>query len=548
MKKITSFILAFALLLCALPFVSACAQGTTYYLDSENGSDSNDGLSQGTAWKTLTKASGVTYGAGDKLLLKAGGIFSGSFETHGSGTEESPVTVSSYGDTASLGNPLIRSDENVILMYVLNVSHWDISNIDFTAPEGRGLYVLASMDSIVKDISITNCHFSEIYNRECPYCDHLPISIASSGVSSRVDGVTVRDCSIENCAFGIAMHGLTYEWAPNDYVSPEVSYNRNFVIDSVSLRNIHNDGIIIGSVYGLHICNCSLIDTSTSEDHYTAPMWSHHASNYLIENCEIAGSTNINDGMAVDFDGWTTDATYQYIYSHDNARFIRNCCYDNYTKNDNCTVRYCLSVNDNMGDNELAQMLSSSSVNYAEDEHAEVMTGFKFYNNTIVNASSFKLCGLKDAVIANNIFTGSLSTSFLVMRKSIGDDDQPVIRDFTGTITNNCFSGTAVPFNAKKSILGNPGFAGTDYDDMNSFKLSQSSKLIGKGIQVEDDMGETDLFGNPLTGTHNIGCYEGGGEQSGGAGFLDDVWAFISSVLGLIYNFIDNCNNRYWIF
>ena len=69
------------------------------------------------------------------------------------------------------------------------------------------------------------------------------------------------------------------------------------------------------------------------------------------------------------------------------------------------------------------------------------------------------------------------------------------------------------PVGAVKSKLCDPGFIGDDITDKNSFKLSSDSKLIGKGIKVEDDMGETDFFGNPLGDTHNIGCYDGSGES-----------------------------------
>lgn len=551
MKKLISVILAALILFAAIPFVYASPQGTVYYVDAEGGNDENDGTSPSGAWKTVAKASSVTYSAGDSILFKAGGIFSGGFTANGSGEQGKEITVSSYGDTASLGKPLIRSDGNDILMNIHNVSYWCVSGIDFTAPEGRGVYITADGESTVTGITVENCGISNVYNHPGPFCDHFAINLASGGPVAVLDGITIRDCSIEKCSFGINMAGRSIEATPDWFVSPEESYNRNFIIDGVSLSDIWNDAVIIGSIYGMVIRNCSLINTSIHEDHFTAPMWSHHASNYVIENCEIAGATNTKDGMSVDFDGWTTDATYQYIYSHDNVRFIRNCCYDNYTRNDNCTVRYCLSVNDNKGGNEMAQMLSSSAVDYADDQWAVEMTNFRFYNNTIINSSYFKLTGLKDAIIANNIFTGNPAASFLTSRKSIGENDEPVIHRFDGVITNNCFSGTGVPMGAENSIFANPSFVSDDIEDRNSFMLSESSPLIGKGIQVEDDMGETDFYGNALTSSHNIGCYDGKGEKGGAdavKGFFRNVISIIGTILGRIYTFIDNCNNTYWLF
>ena len=46
------------------------ATGTTYYVDSENGNDINDGTSEETAWKSLEKVNETTFKPGDKLRFK----------------------------------------------------------------------------------------------------------------------------------------------------------------------------------------------------------------------------------------------------------------------------------------------------------------------------------------------------------------------------------------------------------------------------------------------------------------------------------------------
>ena len=38
------------------------SQGKTYYVDSENGKDTNDGLSEGKAFQTLNKVNDLTLG------------------------------------------------------------------------------------------------------------------------------------------------------------------------------------------------------------------------------------------------------------------------------------------------------------------------------------------------------------------------------------------------------------------------------------------------------------------------------------------------------
>lgn len=548
MKKILSVALALILSIgMCIPCFADIYGGNVYYVDCETGNDYASGKSERSAWKTLEKASSVTYYKGDKILFRAGTVYNGTFTAKGDGTAENPITVGAYGDTETLGLPVIRSDsENVTLFVINNVSFWTVENLEFTAPDGSGISIYANGGLSTNNITVQNCVFHDISNKQ--YVTRYPISLSSSGAVSRLNNITVKDCNIYDCGYGIAMSGITREWTPELFTTPEESYNHNYLIEGVTLNNLLYDAIIIGSVYGMVIRNCALLNTCLVDDHYTAPMWSHHASNFVIENCEIAGALNEKDGMAVDFDGWTTDATYQYCYTHDNVRFVNNCCYDNYTCNDNCTVRYCLSVNDNKCGNNMAQLLTANC-DYAEDEYSQCMTGFKFYNNTIINCSEFNLIGLEDAYIANNIFVGEgIASCFRFGRKVIDSDGNKVIRKFDGTMTNNCFRNCAIPTIAENSVICNPGFVGNDENDMNSYKLSSTSKLIGAGVKIEN-CGERDLYGNALTDETNIGCYGGSGEvEAANTGILENFRAIVTTVFGFIYNFIYSCNDMYWIF
>ena len=56
---------------------SAKATGVSYYVDSENGNDDNDGTSETKAWKSLEKVNATTFKPGDKLRFKRGCSWSG---------------------------------------------------------------------------------------------------------------------------------------------------------------------------------------------------------------------------------------------------------------------------------------------------------------------------------------------------------------------------------------------------------------------------------------------------------------------------------------
>src|SRR5690606_20252911 len=100
-KRITSIALAF--LLCTAlgwglaPVERASAANTTYYIDNAGGNDTNAGTSAGSAWRTLSKANSVVLQPGDKLLFKAGGVWTGTLQPQGSGSASNPIEIGRYG-------------------------------------------------------------------------------------------------------------------------------------------------------------------------------------------------------------------------------------------------------------------------------------------------------------------------------------------------------------------------------------------------------------------------------------------------------------------
>lgn len=523
-KRILSILLSVLIVFSVSPLVFAANTGTTYYVDSINGDDSNSGTSESSAWKTIEKASSAEYVPGDSILFKAGGYFTGTFTAAGNGTSQNPITIGAYSDVDALGKPMLTSvDENAVIR-INDVSYWTVSGLDISAPDGMGVYITCEQ-SKMNGITVENCSFHDVFKQRSPsQVKHLHASIGIYTVGSGLlSDVILRNIDIKDCGYGIWSDGnnIEYPWADEYYVSPEESYAQNLLYENITMNNVYYDGFAIGSVNNLTIRNCALINTAIYEDFYTAPTWMHHAKNVLIENCEIAGSTNTMDGMALDFDGWTTDSTYQYIYSHDNVRFIQNCVYDDDTQNRNCTVRYCLSVNDNKGLNNVSQMLG---------ENAYVgMDNFKFYNNTIVDGGKYDFSCLLNSTIANNIFISNKKLGEIQIARNTSMSG---VHKFDGTITNNCFVDYAIPPMAKNNAMSVPGFTGGDIYDINSYKLSASSPLIGGGIQAENDMGEHDFYGNELTDTHNIGCFDSAGMDDGAK---ITVWQKIGSAFSAIF-------------
>ena len=79
----------------------AASGGTTYYVDSTIGDDSNSGTSPETPWKSLDKVTATTFLPGDTILLKSGSVWNGEWLwPKGSGTADAPIILSDFRKTA----------------------------------------------------------------------------------------------------------------------------------------------------------------------------------------------------------------------------------------------------------------------------------------------------------------------------------------------------------------------------------------------------------------------------------------------------------------
>ena len=121
----------FCLIVLILPNIplSYSAGGTTYYVSSSTGNDTNNGTSQGSPFASINHVNGLNLQPGDSVLFKCGDIWrTQSLVVTRSGTVGSPVTFGSY--PASCANKPIISGAQPISgwsvysgnIYVANLS------------------------------------------------------------------------------------------------------------------------------------------------------------------------------------------------------------------------------------------------------------------------------------------------------------------------------------------------------------------------------------------------------------------------------------------
>ena len=508
-NKILCVFLAFAIIFGCMGTMSFAQESVKryYYIDSVDGDDSNSGTDINSPVKTIGGLKDFIIEAGTHFLFKNGGEYDCAVTLTCNGTKDNPIVISSYGEGEKA---ILKTNEKTEVLRLFDCSYVTVSNLHISAPNGGGIWI-DTLNQTSEGIVIDNVYFTDMQNHRVNSRDDFSNGASSARAAVMVKGLparsryavndlTIKNCEVYNCANGFIIWGSwndRQDWACKNEEDIDPVYNTGLLIEGCYLHEMDAEAVLVGMCDGALVTNCRAINCcqgpGTDENgnilYFTAAMWFWGSENSTIQYCEIAGQKNVGDGMAVDFDSHSNNCTYQYIYSHDNMRFICNC--PNYSGHFNNTVRYCLSVNDNKG---------RSRISANPGEH-----GLNFYNNTIVNCADFYMIDMYDSVIANNII--------------IPDEGYVVCYDMAdyfrdgNVFASNCYYGTNKPLcDTFKSINRLPGFVGDDLTNPESFRLSEDSPLIGKGVEIEGNDLTTDFFGNEIT-SNNIGCFGGDGEN-----------------------------------
>lgn len=529
-KGFLSFFIAFAIVFGSVSFFAyAAPENNYYYLDSVNGDDANSGTDIENPVKTIAGLKNLVFDAGTHFLFKNGGEYECNVTLTCSGTKENPIVISSYGEGEKA---ILYTNEKNDVLRLFDCSYITVSDIHIKAPNGGGIWI-DTLNQTSEGIVIDNVYFTDMQNYRVNSRDNFSNGAAGARAAVMVKGLpaksryavndlTISNCEVYNCGNGIIVWGSwndKQEWWCENEEDIDPVYNEGLLIEGCYFHEMDAEAVLVGMCDGALVTNCRAINCcqgpGTDENgnilYFTAAMWFWGSVNSTIQYCEIAGQKNVGDGMAVDFDSYTHNCTYQYIYSHDNMRFICNC--PNHSGHKNNTVRYCLSVNDNGG---------RSRISANPGEH-----GLNFYNNTIVNCADFYMLDMYDSVIANNII---IPADGYAVAYDIAD----YFRD--GNIfVGNCYYNTATPLidlGAKNTV---PGFVSSNLTSIESFMLSSDSPLIGAGVQIEGNDLTTDIFGNKIT-SNNIGCYGGNGEDAEyeGEGIIEKIIRLCKNIINRI--------------
>ena len=510
---------------------NACNGATSgaYYLDSTAGSDSNDGMSPATAWKTLTKINGVTLQPGNKLCLKAGGSWTGQLAPKGSGTSAAPIVIDQYGSGAK---PLLAAgSSDADTVYLLNQQYWEINDLEVTnkktsVGDYRGISINGQNGGTLNHIYVRNCFVHDVTGEVLwiggSTADNAPGITFQAGwdaskrtggivfdvqagtgtaVKTKFNDVLVEDNVVQDCSFG----GIIFKqldgsvhwgtrgsatsttWTPHTNVVVRGNYlsqlNTSFGCNTIYMTNVQ------GGLIEQNVTNGA--GTSAIELYYTDSITVQH--NETFGTKVKAGGADSN-GM--DTDNSTTKTVIQYNYFHDNGDGILLCQL-------------------NFGDSVVRYNIIQNNSRYQIYLHSDAAASSAIYNNTIYNdkTNSGVAYGYGTSLNAsynleNNIFYAASGNGVLTTSSTI-------------TYQNNLYFGSTIqvpagdthPLKADPKLVSpgtgsNGSAAGPAFSSLGGYKLSAGSPALNAGINIANN-GGTDFWGTTLyVGAADVGAYE----------------------------------------
>lgn len=568
-KKILSMLTALAVIVSSIApgiTVSAAADqeaatGTTYYVSTLNGKDSNDGTSESKPFYSLSKINELTLQPGDRVLLESGSEFTnGYLHLFGqSGSPEDPIVIDKYGEGndpvintngqgiwyQNYGQPLDSASHvytgyvsSSILLY--DSEYIEINNLEMSnrgpkietvynsqkVMERTGVAAVAQDKGTVDHIYLNNLNIHDVIGNV--YDKHMnnggiyftvfkPNDESKTGIS-RYEDVKIENCMVENVnRWGIAVGYTAYHAQFNNTAIPD-SVIAKYGSGNVVIRNNYvkePGGDAITTMY----CDRPLIEynvsegaarqinetdySATSSGRVAAAIWPWKCKDAVFQYNEAFDTYFNQDGQAWDAD--SGDGTlYQYNYSHNNGGGCIMFCLGQAYQN---TFRYNISQND------LAGVINAPS---QPDAH--------IYNNVfyVKDGVPFIRPGMTGGVmnLENNIIyyagdqartenwtlngtRASYSNNLYYNYANLPADDENAV---------NVAAGTPVFADPGKAPVSTNGTANPHHDPtqetvFDGYKLAENSPAINAGKFITDNGGK-DFYGNEVTGTPDIGAYE----------------------------------------
>ena len=552
------------------PQISEDIAYTTYYIDSIDGNDANDGLSSEYAKKSLTAANSIVKSTKDnrptKILFKAGSSYEGNLMLSDfTANENSPLIVSTYGGNETLTMASIIGPENGTCIDIKN-SNVRVSNLECSSPRGfRGIHVNTTKKGVMKNIVIKNCYIHDINfdqsmaklpeGNEMPdstsvqmICPDSRFSYSCGGIifeantslakgPSWYENIWIDNNTVERVTrtgiwiFSNWAQRPGIDWGSNPYYDDDTNWypHKNVYIRNNDVLFSGGDGIIMGAcldsfIEGNYCYNAQILGRP---NYYCAGIWSHSCKNLVFQFNEASYTHTKRDGQGFDIDIGNSNILFQYNYSHHNDGGGLLCCNTatnlvKYTKDGEMILdedglpvtekimapwHDILVKNNIFADNDTADFILSGTVN-----------DVNFENNTVIKAGEIaneRIFDTKDFYTGIPGTNWNFSNNIFYLRKAnLARFNMSFSEEYT--FDNNIYYGFDDTFKEEMKEYGeknyieiNPDFANPIAGDgyNNVYNFIPRESKIFTGANTLANMLKYDLLGNDVTGKQYYGAY-----------------------------------------
>jgi len=477
--------------------------GRTYYVDSADGDDGNDGTSPDSAWQSLERVNAEEFGPGNRILFRAGTRYVGQLRLQGSGEEGRPIAIDMYGEGEKPRIDAEGRHGEALLLH--NVEYWEVSNLEITnrgeerKSHAVGVRVTIRDFGTAHHIHLKNLYVHDVHGGTWKGQGGGGIQWSNGGekVKSRFDGLVIEGCHLvrtdRNGITGWSEHWTRDKWHPS----------LNVVVRGNVLEDIGGDGIVPIGCDGALIEHNVLRGGRMRAQDYAAGIWPWSCDNTVIQFNEVSGMKGTKDGQGFDSDWNCKNTLIQYNYSHDNEGGFILICNNGHANpahsvgNVGTVVRYNISQNDGE---------RTFQISAVEDTAV--------YNNVIYVGEDLDIPIIahhswggyaKDTRFYNNIFyvDGRVRYEFAESTGNVFENNV-----FFGNHENPPADAGAV---TADPMLVNPGSGGEGLDSLEGYRLREGSPWVGAGVVMPENGGR-DFWGNAMAAEEapDIGAHQRG--------------------------------------
>ena len=568
--------------------ISNVSNGAIYYIDSVAGSDTNNGTSEVTAWKNISRVNSITLSLGSKIYLKCGSVWNGQqLKFGGSGTAAFPIIVDQYGTGAKPrlnGDGISTANQGVVYLY--NQDYIEINNLEITNypvlpattnpnsiffvglystsgtnpnPYGgdrRGVMVALVDKGVCNHIYLKNLNIHHIkgqlgngstaVNGAIPKRTggiYFAVLNEASTSNSRFNDVLIDGCTISYCE----NTGLAFDNEDNVYYPGGTELAlwtaRKFTNIKVSNNVIHHIG------KNAMIIRCTdetgLIEYNTCYETAVGTtgntMFSARAKGTVFQYNEgyynRATTQNVDpgniDGSMYDPDFGSVGVIFQYSYSHDNSQGIYWGCNTRGSNNNTTGIPDPEDVGCTLryciSQNDLGDLVF---LNYSS-------AGNEIYNNVFYIKS-----GTSPSIIHENSGNNHTYNYFNNIVYNLGNGGYSFgTTGQTRNIQNNVFYGTHPsnePADPNKlttnPLFVNPGQGTAGINALlDGYKLQVNSPALASGRVITTNGGRDFWMNNVNSITApNRGAYQGAGLLSNESWESNSVKVYPNPVKGIL--------------